>query len=68
MLVNRSIGSKAPDSVIADLGKDAAAVMATHHLDIEKLEKAYGSRKAFEGYISDRERRLREFIKGTLSL
>lgn len=65
---NRSIGSKAPDSVVKDLGAQATAIMQTHHLDIDLLKNAYSSREAFEMFVADREKRLRQFIIEALDL
>ncbi len=65
---NRSIGTRDSRAVITELGNDAPQIMSSHQIDTELLEKAYHNKEAFESFVEDRERRLKELIIKALGL
>lgn len=65
---NRSIGTKSARDVIADLEQEAEQIFASHQIDVEVARRAQKSKADFQGFLADRERHLKRFMKGALGL
>lgn len=65
---NGGISDGHPQEVIDMLAGDADPVMKSHHVDSSLLTAGYDSKKQYEKFLKDRERRLKELIVETLGL
>lgn len=65
---NAALGDTDPGVVVTNLGGDANAILATHHVDPRVLGIAATNVQAFDALLIDREIKLKKFIIGSLGL